>query len=250
MKRFRGAAPGAARRSTRPPAGDLARCASGGKLLRSALVGALIVAVLVPVSVGAHPLGNFSINHYAGLRIGAERVEITYVIAMAEIPTFQALQADGLAADPEHPSVRAYLRRAAEGFREGLQLEINGSRRALHTVSTDILFPPGAGDLPTLRLSAIYRADLDSAAAVPRAAPRYRDENFPHRTGWKEIGATAGAGASLTASSVPERDRSRALSDYPSDLLNSPPQDVEALVLFSVAPAAGVAAMPAAKSAG
>ena len=35
---------------------------------------------------------------------------------------------------------------------------------------------------------------------------------------------------------MPERDRSRALADYPTDLLNSPPQDLEAAVTFTVAP--------------
>ena len=37
----------------------------------------------------------------------------------------------------------------------------------------------------------------------------------------------------LVSSTVPEHDRSRALADYPTDLLNSPPQDVEARVIFA-----------------
>ena len=49
---------------------------------------------------------------------------------------------------------------------------------------------------------------------------------------------------------MPERDRSRALADYPTDLLNSPPQDLAAAVTFTVAPllpirdAAGPSATP------
>ena len=46
----------------------------------------------------AHPLGNFTINHYARLEVGAERVQIRYVVDMAEISTLQELQkvdADG-----------------------------------------------------------------------------------------------------------------------------------------------------------
>ena len=58
---------------------------------------------------------------------------------------------------------------------------------------------------------------------------RYRDANFPGRAGWKEIIATGGEGIVLVESSVAQLDRSQELTDYPTDLLNSPPQDVEAL---------------------
>ena len=47
-------------------------------------------AILVPDLVAAHPLGNFTINHYAGLRIEPERILLDVVIDQAEIPTFQA----------------------------------------------------------------------------------------------------------------------------------------------------------------
>ena len=40
----------------------------------------------------AHPLGNFTINHYAGLQIAPDRVEIDYVLDMAEIPAFQEIR--------------------------------------------------------------------------------------------------------------------------------------------------------------
>ena len=48
--------------------------------------------------------------------------------------------------------------------------------------------------------------------------------------------AGAGPRVAVLEASVPERDRSRALADYPTDLLNSPPQDLEARVTFTVAP--------------
>ncbi|HEY6365087.1 MAG TPA: hypothetical protein VI585_09905, partial [Candidatus Binatia bacterium] len=55
------------------------------------------------------------------------------------------------------------------------------------------------------------------------------------RAGWKEIIAVAGSSASILSSSVPETDRSSQLNDYPTDLLNSPPQELEAKVAFSTA---------------
>jgi nickel/cobalt exporter len=66
---------------------------------------------------------------------------------------------------------------------------------------------------------------------------RYRDDNFTARAGWKEVIATGRAGSTIVESSVPDRDRSRELSDYPTDLLDTPPQVREARVRFSrVAP--------------
>ena len=47
----------------------------------------------LPAVVLAHPLGNFTINHYAGLRIEPDRVTLDVVIDQAEIPAFQARQA-------------------------------------------------------------------------------------------------------------------------------------------------------------
>jgi len=60
----------------------------------------------------------------------------------------------------------------------------------------------------------------------------YRDGNFADRAGWKEIIATAAPGVTVTSASVPGRDRSRELSAYPTDLLDSPPQDREARLSF------------------
>ena len=109
---------------------------------------------------------------------------------------------------------------------------MRGHRLPLTAGSTEIVFPPGAGDLPTLRLGVVYRAPL------PPEAPgvlelRYVDENFPERTGWKEIVVRAGPGVTLAHSTAPAPDRSNELADYPVDLVNSPPQDVEARATFT-----------------
>ena len=62
-----------------------------------------VAAVLVgPVAaVMAHPLGNFTINHYAGVRIEPDRVLLDVVIDEAEIPAFQSRQAIDLDGDSE-----------------------------------------------------------------------------------------------------------------------------------------------------
>src|SRR5215208_2085771 len=50
----------------------------------------LICFVFVPVAF-AHPLGNFTINHYAGLQVKPDSIAVDLVIDMAEIPAFQEI---------------------------------------------------------------------------------------------------------------------------------------------------------------
>jgi high-affinity nickel-transport protein len=61
----------------------------------------------------------------------------------------------------------------------------------------------------------------------------YADNNYPGHSGWKEIVALAPA-VSLRHSSVGTADRSGELSNYPTDLLTSPPQDLEASLQVSL----------------
>ena len=63
-----------------------------------AFVAALVLLPLATTAVLAHPLGNFTINHHAGIRVEPDRVLLDVVIDQAEIPTVQAvmdLDADG-----------------------------------------------------------------------------------------------------------------------------------------------------------
>ena len=114
-------------------------------------------------------------------------------------------------------------------------LEIDGRPVPLRPESHEIIFSEGAGGLPTLKIGVVYKGKL-AAASGGGYSLSYRDGNFPGRTGWKEIIAVAAPGVRLINSSVPETDRSTRLSDYPTDLLNSPPQQLEARVGFAVTP--------------
>ncbi len=203
-----------------------------GARRRRWLIGLALAGFMVLPRAGlAHPLGNFSVNRYAGLRLAADGVELRYIVDMAEIPTFQEIQETGIVPEPDHPSVGPWASRKAEALREGLTLEVNGHRLALEVASREVIFPPGAGGLPTLKIGIRYRVPLDGHLGST-AALYYRDANFPDRAGWKEIVAVAGADAAIIEASVPDRDRSNQLADYPTDLLASPPQDVEARLTF------------------
>src|SRR5215510_14897793 len=191
--------------------------------------GAALVAP--PLSL-AHPLGNFSIGHYAGLRLTREGMELRYVLDMAEIPAFLAIQETGIVPEVGHPSLRGYVDRQTVVLQEGLHVEVNGQRLPLQGVSSEIVFPPGAGKLPTLKLGIVYRAPLEALCVDAPCHLHYRDSNFPGRLGWQEVIAMAEPGITVVQSSVPAPDRSRALTDYPAELLSNPPQVLEAEVRF------------------
>lgn len=100
-----------------------------------------------PLAVVAHPMGNFSISHYAGITVQAASIELRYLIDMVEIPTFQEIQATGISPECGHPSLDRYLAGKADALGAGLRLELNGRRLKLRSESREVLFTPGAGDL-------------------------------------------------------------------------------------------------------
>ena len=189
-------------------------------------------SLVAPPTSLAHPLGNFSISRYAGLRIAPHAIELRYVLDMAEIPTFLEMQENGIVPEVGHPSLRGYLDRQTVRLQEGLRIEVNGQRLPLQGVTSEIVFPPGAGELPTLKLGIVYRASLAAMCVDAPCHLHYHDSNFPGRLGWQEVIAVAEPGIIVDQSSVPAPDRSRALTDYPAELLRNPPQVLEAEVRF------------------
>jgi nickel/cobalt exporter len=190
-------------------------------------------ALLLAPSLGrAHPMGNFSVSHYSSLRIGTDTIEVRHILDLAEIPTFQEIQETGIVPEVGHPTVSAYLSRKTDTLKNRLRLEVDGNRLELRAVSSEVVFPPGAGGLPTMKLGVLYRAvgGEDRAGGVHQI--HFRDENLPDRAGWKEVIAVRGPGVGFAQSSVPETDRSDELRNYPTDVSSSPPQDLEARVFF------------------
>ncbi len=218
--------------------------------LFASLSASILLALMMPASLLAHPMGNFSINHYAAIRLAASNIEIRYLIDMAEIPTFQEMQETGMPARVGDPAVSKYVVREQEVLKTGLSLELNGRKLRLRSLSREVIFPPGAGGLPTMKMGFLFRAALDDLHRPTDMRLRYRDSNFPDRAGWKEIVASALEGIKLTGSSVPAKDRSLELTDYPTGTLNSPPQDLSAQMDFVVVPAVQrrLAGVPAAST--
>ena len=204
------------------------------KRLLPLLVLATAVLAGAPAPAAAHPMGNFSINHYTAIMVASGGVRLLYVIDMAEIPTFQEL-GDLNAGHRAHLSPvqrAAYLSGKARDLAAGLRLRFSGSPLRLTVQADDLLFPPGAGGLPTERIYLLLQARLPGTKGVLR----FQDTNFPGSAGWKEIVAGAGPGATLRRSSVPIVSRSHALTIYPSSVDRSPPQDLAASLTLAPGP--------------
>jgi ABC-type nickel/cobalt efflux system permease component RcnA len=213
--------------------------------LKTIVTAFLLVWPLVSANVAvAHPLGNFSISQYSALRVGENSITIRYVIDMAEIPTFQEIQESGIVPNGDDPNTRAYLEKKAPALGDRLSVEIGGQRLTLHADAKEIAFPPGAGGLPTLKIGVSFQAALPANGSAASYSLDYRDGNFTGRAGWKEIVATSGPGALISYSSAPRTDRSAQLGNYPTDLLNSPPQQLEARIDFIVPASAERLAAP------
>jgi ABC-type nickel/cobalt efflux system permease component RcnA len=203
---------------------------------------AIFLVFFLPFSSFAHPMGNFSINHYSGLEIHPAFVRVLYVIDMAEIPTFQEMQDHSLRASLEEPELVTYRNQKIEELRRGLELRLGGKPLALVTKTQTLSFPPGAGGLPTMRLSAIYEAPLEALTGEMT----YEDDNYVQRAGWKEITVTAQTGVTLRNSSVPSESKSQQLTNYAENLLQAPPQELRAALAFSMLSSARTPALASA----
>ncbi len=196
---------------------------------RAGIVLSLLVLLLSSVTAVAHPMGNFSVNHYSKITIKQGSIEILYLIDMAEIPTFQEMRQFGITPTPGDPAADRYLDSQQQLLKKGIKLDRDGQSVRLSSVSRRVVFADGAGGLPTMKIAFVFRGELDVPADPHKLS--YLDNNFPGRAGWKEI-VVLGDGVTILDSSAPGTDRSQELTNYSSDVLNSPPQQLSALVGF------------------
>jgi nickel/cobalt exporter len=204
----------------------------------------LIGSGLFPEPAGAHPLGNFTVNHFSRLKIDDNGVRITYIIDMAEIPAFQELRiadtdGNGITSPAE---LNAYVARVASSYVDGLQLEEDGRPEHLTVDSSKITALPGAGGLQTLRLEYELAGPAHQARAVAPHHLRYRDTNQKDRIGWRELVTTPGSNVTIFDSSVFSNSVSNDLRSYPADMLASPLDEDQADLSWTIGPPpAGVA---------
>jgi ABC-type nickel/cobalt efflux system permease component RcnA len=187
-----------------------------------AALGAVVLAVAVPAIALAHPLGNFTINHFAALRVSPERISLDVVIDRAEIPAFQEQQRLGLDANGKlAPAVLERERQAAcLGLASDLRLAVDGMAISPTLVAAGLSLPAGAGGLSTMRLVCEYEVAL-SSAITSTSTVSFEDRSFAERIGWREI-VVLGDGTQVATASAFGGGVSSRLTAYPTDLLTQP----------------------------
>ncbi len=201
-------------------------------LTQAATLVVILAALLLHApSVRAHPLGNLGISHHSALHIEPDRIEVRYTLDYAEIPTFQESQKHRFVAQVGHPTLRTYLKGLSERLKQGLTLKLNQKTVAVDLIlPCDATFPAGAAGMPTMRVACRYRVTLPLGEASFEM--HYQDANYPQRSGWKEVTLQGSAGVVVIEQSVPSKDRSAQLTQYPSGLLKAPPQVLHAQAVF------------------
>jgi ABC-type nickel/cobalt efflux system permease component RcnA len=201
----------------------------------------LVQLVSFPSTAFAHPLNNFTINHYAGLAVRRESVTIEYVLDMAEIPTLQEiakLDANGNS-QPDPAEAAPYREAQCRKLSEQTALTANGQPLLLVVNSSAIEFPAGTAGLLTLRLTCGFSAALTTSTesvSLELALNAYND-----RLGWREIVVQAEGVAlqgDFATTSVSDK-----LRTYPQELLSTPLD--QRTLAFSLLPAGAQSATAA-----
>ncbi len=188
-----------------------------------AVGGALWLLTALAPQAAAHPLGNFSVNHYLGLTLRTDRVEALAVTDTAEIPTLQEqaqIDRDGNGTvDDAERAAWAVAQCAQVAQRVGVTTDQAAAPVAWTVRSQLFEYRDGAAGLRTSRLECGLEAPLRVAGGGTHV--RVATGVDPTRVGWNEITAR-GEGVRLDHSDVPETSVSSQLTNYPRDLLDNP----------------------------
>ncbi len=213
---------------------------------RGLLAGVAALAALgMPAVVAAHPLGNFTFNHYAALRVGPHAIALDVVVDLAEIPAFQErlridVDGDGSVSAAEADGARED---ECQALLPSLRLEIDGTPLDLVLEAAGLSFPAGAGGVPTMRIVCELRAEPGPSFGEA-AGVTFADASDSDRLGWREI-VVIGNGATISGLDgdppPAAEDASARLTAYPAELLSKPLAVRSAR--FSVSPG-GTAAPP------
>jgi nickel/cobalt exporter len=194
------------------------------------IAAALVSLALLPALVAAHPLGNFTINHYAEVRIEPGRVLLDVVIDHAEIAAFQAradfdLDADGEMSEDEIEAARL---RACDDLAPDMLVVAGDEQLTLGTVEAGLSFPPGVGGLSTMRLVCGFGAALRPPIGAEPTRIVFTDHSYANRIGWREI-VVRGSGVTISPvvpAALPRAvSISARLTAYPEELVGAPLAD-------------------------
>ena len=186
----------------------------------AAAIGILLAAIAAPAS--AHPLGNYTVNRAVAVTIGLDRLDVIYVVDMAEIPALAeiaSIDRDGNGSVSSAES-RDYAASECDDIRAQLRVALDGRPLTASTAAVpELTFPDGAGGLQTLRLV----CHMELAGAGASGTLTIDDPIDDGHVGWREVTIASRPGVRLRASSVPALSASAFLTAYPSGRLESPP---------------------------
>jgi nickel/cobalt exporter len=196
-------------------------------VIRPAIVGAaaaLVLALAAPAMALGHPLGNFTINVYVGIRASTSGLHLDTVVDRAEIPTFQeriALDEDG---DGELSDAEIEAARVPECSAVLTSLTVVAANEpvSLRLTTAGLSFPPGAGGLSTTRLVCEFDAPFPTPIAGPTLV-HVTNRVEADRLGWREMTLQGDRTTTVsTGMPIPETSVSNRLTSYPAALLTQP----------------------------
>ncbi|MEO7664118.1 MAG: hypothetical protein ABIV26_03265 [Candidatus Limnocylindrales bacterium] len=193
-----------------------------------AALAVLAIPLAIPAAAAAHPLGNFTINHYAALRVGADHVDLDVVVDFAEIPTFQERLRIDANGDGDVTAAETDAARELEcrDLVPSLSLVAGGVPLDLRLDGAGLAFPAGAGGVPTMRVVCELSASIDiEAGGIGGVTLTFADTSYEARIGWREIvvlGDAVTIGGTGTVPPPTSTDVSARLTTYPAALLTQP----------------------------
>jgi hypothetical protein len=206
-----------------------------------AMLVVLLSLLAVPAPAEAHAYGPFSISVSSGLLVSEGRIDIRWVLDMAETPASATVElidadADGTVTDHEKD---AYFSTWVGSILNQIQLEVDGRALPKEITSRELTLPAGEGGSPALRLVMDLTAAYAPASTTHEAS--YRDTNYEDYVGWREVFVAAGDGITLVTTSAPTASRTQELTVYPADLGMSVPLSEASFTFADAKPGASAA---------
>lgn len=178
--------------------------------------------------LNAHPMGNFSVNHYSRLEVGQNRVSIRYALDLAELPTFELLQQWNLTAASPRAQIEQKAAQQAKIWARHLVIRSGGHALTPRFEGAGVVMSEGAANMQVMRITANFYVPVETGNF------EYEDQNYPERAGWKEIVVIPAKDTELKSSTAGAEDRSQGLTVYPEASKQSPPQQLRASVEWNL----------------
>jgi len=202
---------------------------------RNNFLKAVIFTLALAGFAAAHPLGNFTVNHYSRIEVEKSQIKLRAVLDVAEIPTFQESQKidadnDGKLSEAE---LDAYAAQITPDYIANLQLSVDDAPVALRSTGNNVSLPTGSGNLPTLRIEWNLIGDLPDFKDNVVHRLKFENKNHAERIGWNEIVAGRVGSINIFNSTAFGSGITDELKAYPGENLNAPLDERRAEFSFS-----------------